>query len=118
MLLSSVAETMILVGLFEDAVAASQGALAASEKASVSGSGPSSSTGGVIEPVVFGPSLPKSDIEQPARMIGRARAAANRLAARMKGRVLVDLRNIYPPDEVEEAGLAWHGVGRPARPRP
>ena len=39
----------------------------------------------------------------------------DRLAARMKGRVLVDLRNIYPPEEVEEAGLVWHGVGRPAR---
>jgi UDPglucose 6-dehydrogenase len=41
----------------------------------------------------------------------------DRLAARMKGRVLVDLRNIYPPEDVEEAGLVWHGVGRPARNR-
>jgi UDPglucose 6-dehydrogenase len=40
----------------------------------------------------------------------------DRLAARMRGRALVDLRNVYPPDEVEEAGLVWHGVGRPARP--
>ena len=40
----------------------------------------------------------------------------DRLAARMKGRVLVDLRNVYPAEEIEEAGLAWHGVGRPARP--
>jgi len=37
----------------------------------------------------------------------------DRLAARMKGSVLVDLRNIYPREEAEEAGLQWHGVGRP-----
>jgi hypothetical protein len=30
--------------------------------------------------------------------------------------VLVDLRNIYPPEEVEADGLEWHGIGRPARP--
>jgi UDPglucose 6-dehydrogenase len=36
-----------------------------------------------------------------------------RLAATMAEPVLVDLRNIYPPDEVRAAGLAWHGVGRP-----
>jgi UDPglucose 6-dehydrogenase len=40
----------------------------------------------------------------------------DRLAASMRGKVLVDLRNIYPPEEVEEAGLAWHGIGRPPRP--
>ena len=40
----------------------------------------------------------------------------DRLAASMRGTILVDLRNIYPPDEVEEAGLAWHGIGRPPRP--
>jgi UDPglucose 6-dehydrogenase len=39
-----------------------------------------------------------------------------RLAASMRGRILVDLRNIYPPDEVEEAGLSWHGIGRQPRP--
>jgi UDPglucose 6-dehydrogenase len=38
-----------------------------------------------------------------------------RIAAGMKGRVLVDLRNIYPPEDVEEAGLEWHGVGKPSR---
>ena len=38
-----------------------------------------------------------------------------RIAASMRRKVLVDLRNIYPPEEVEEAGLAWHGIGRPAR---
>ena len=36
-----------------------------------------------------------------------------RLARSMAEPVLVDLRNIYPPDEVRAAGLAWHGVGRP-----
>jgi len=38
-----------------------------------------------------------------------------RLAATMRQKVLVDLRNIYPPEEVEEGGLEWHGIGRPAR---
>ena len=40
----------------------------------------------------------------------------DRLAAAMRGRCCVDLRNVYPPEEVEEAGLAWHGIGRPPRP--
>jgi UDPglucose 6-dehydrogenase len=39
----------------------------------------------------------------------------DRLAAAMRQKVLVDLRNIYPPEEVEAAGFAWHAVGRPAR---
>ena len=34
------------------------------------------------------------------------------IAARMRGRVLVDLRNIYHREEAEEAGLAYRGVGR------
>ncbi|HYN47095.1 MAG TPA: UDP-glucose/GDP-mannose dehydrogenase family protein [Allosphingosinicella sp.] len=38
-----------------------------------------------------------------------------RIAASMRHKVLVDLRNIYPPEEVEEGGLEWHGIGRPAR---
>ncbi len=38
-----------------------------------------------------------------------------RLAGSMAAPVLVDLRNIYPPEEVAAAGLAWHGVGRAAR---
>ena len=38
-----------------------------------------------------------------------------RLAASMRAPVLIDLRNIYPPEDVESAGLAWHGIGRPAR---
>ena len=36
-----------------------------------------------------------------------------RLAGAMAQPVFVDLRNVYPPDEVEEAGLRWHGIGRP-----
>ena len=39
----------------------------------------------------------------------------DRLARSMRQKVLVDLRNIYPPEEVEEAGFVWHGVGRPPR---
>jgi len=39
----------------------------------------------------------------------------DRLAGLMRQKILVDLRNIYPPEEVEEAGFAWHGVGRPPR---
>src|SRR5687768_3790201 len=35
-----------------------------------------------------------------------------RLAATMAAPVLVDLRNIYPPEDVAAAGLRWHGVGR------
>ena len=35
-----------------------------------------------------------------------------RVAATMAEPVLVDLRNVYPPEEVTEAGLAWHGVGK------
>jgi UDPglucose 6-dehydrogenase len=38
-----------------------------------------------------------------------------RLAASMRAPVLIDLRNIYPPEDVESAGLAWHGIGRPPR---
>ena len=39
----------------------------------------------------------------------------DRLAGLMNGKVLVDLRNVYPPEEVEEAGLTWYGIGRPPR---
>ncbi|MBV9932615.1 MAG: UDP-glucose/GDP-mannose dehydrogenase family protein [Alphaproteobacteria bacterium] len=38
-----------------------------------------------------------------------------RLAAAMADTVFVDLRNVYPPEEVEEAGLRWFGVGRAPR---
>jgi UDPglucose 6-dehydrogenase len=39
----------------------------------------------------------------------------DRLAKAMRGRAFVDLRNIYPPEEVEEAGLSWYGIGRAPR---
>jgi UDPglucose 6-dehydrogenase len=35
-----------------------------------------------------------------------------RLGRAMAQPVFIDLRNVYPPEEVEEAGLRWHGVGR------
>jgi UDPglucose 6-dehydrogenase len=38
-----------------------------------------------------------------------------RLTRLMATPVFVDLRNVYPPEDVEEAGLRWYGVGRPAR---
>ncbi len=38
-----------------------------------------------------------------------------RLASAMAAPVLIDLRNVYPPEDVEAAGLAWHGIGKPAR---
>ena len=37
-----------------------------------------------------------------------------RIAAGMAQPIFVDLRNVYPPEDVEEAGLRWHGVGRAA----
>jgi UDPglucose 6-dehydrogenase len=36
----------------------------------------------------------------------------DKLAGAMRGKVLVDLRNVYPRDEAEEAGLVYFGVGR------
>ena len=36
----------------------------------------------------------------------------DRVAASLKGKVLVDLRNVYDPAEAEEAGLRYYGVGR------
>jgi UDPglucose 6-dehydrogenase len=39
-----------------------------------------------------------------------------RLAATMAQPILVDLRNVYPPEDVTNAGLRWHGVGRPSVP--
>ena len=38
-----------------------------------------------------------------------------RLATIVKGRILVDLRNIYRRDEVEKAGFVHHSVGLPDR---
>ncbi len=42
----------------------------------------------------------------------RALAPA-RLTAAMRGRVLVDLRNVYDPAAMRQAGLEYHCVGRP-----
>jgi UDPglucose 6-dehydrogenase len=39
----------------------------------------------------------------------------DRLAAAMRGHVLVDLRNVYDPRAMEEGGFAYHGIGRSAR---
>ena len=39
-----------------------------------------------------------------------------RLARSMAQPILVDLRNVYPAEDVENAGLHWHGIGRPSRP--
>ncbi len=35
-----------------------------------------------------------------------------RLAAAMRGRALIDLRNVYDPVAMRQAGLEYHGVGR------
>src|SRR5438309_32697 len=35
-----------------------------------------------------------------------------RIAASMRGRVLVDLRNVYDRSDAEEAGLTYYGIGR------
>jgi UDPglucose 6-dehydrogenase len=35
-----------------------------------------------------------------------------KLASRMRGNLLVDLRNVYDPDEAERAGLNYRGLGR------
>ena len=40
------------------------------------------------------------------------------LAGRMRGKVLVDLRNIYDRSDAEEAGLSYRGVGRGRAPSP
>ena len=40
-----------------------------------------------------------------------------RLKAAMAGDVLIDLRNVYTPDEVIAAGFQWQGVGKPMRGR-
>jgi UDPglucose 6-dehydrogenase len=39
-----------------------------------------------------------------------------KLAGKMRGAMLVDLRNIYEPDEAERAGLEYRGLGRGSRP--
>jgi UDPglucose 6-dehydrogenase len=34
------------------------------------------------------------------------------LAARMRGKTLIDLRNVWDPHEAERAGLKYVGIGR------
>ncbi|MCU4161140.1 UDP-glucose/GDP-mannose dehydrogenase family protein [Acidiphilium sp. AL] len=46
----------------------------------------------------------------------RALAPA-RLAAAMRGRIIVDLRNIFDPAAMRNAGFVYHGVGRGHAPR-
>jgi UDPglucose 6-dehydrogenase len=36
----------------------------------------------------------------------------DRIASSLRGKVLVDLRNVYDRAEAEEAGLTYYGVGR------
>jgi len=36
-----------------------------------------------------------------------------RLRSKMAGNALIDLRNVYTPEEVIAAGFAWQGVGKP-----
>ncbi len=40
--------------------------------------------------------------------------APERLAGAMRGRIIVDLRNIYEPEAMRAAGFVYHGIGRPA----
>lgn len=39
----------------------------------------------------------------------------DKVAASMRGKVLIDLRNVYDREEAEEAGLDHHGIGRGRR---
>ncbi|HET9811017.1 MAG TPA: UDP binding domain-containing protein, partial [Sphingomicrobium sp.] len=41
-----------------------------------------------------------------------------RIAGTMRGRALVDLRNVYDPEEAEKAGLDYCGIGRAAQTNP
>ena len=40
----------------------------------------------------------------------------DKLAGRMSGKVLIDLRNVWDPHEAERAGLAYSGIGRGSLP--
>ncbi len=43
----------------------------------------------------------------------------DQLASRMRGRALIDLRNVYDPEDAERAGFDYRGIGRAAqRPVP
>jgi UDPglucose 6-dehydrogenase len=41
-----------------------------------------------------------------------------RIRSLMRGDVLIDLRNVYPSGEVEQAGLRYLGIGRGAASTP
>ncbi|HEX8366556.1 MAG TPA: UDP-glucose/GDP-mannose dehydrogenase family protein [Allosphingosinicella sp.] len=41
-----------------------------------------------------------------------------RLAASMKAAVMVDLRNVYTPEEARSAGFVWDGIGKKQAPVP
>jgi UDPglucose 6-dehydrogenase len=38
----------------------------------------------------------------------------DRVAAQMAGRIVVDLRNVYEPEQIATAGFVYHSIGRPA----
>jgi UDPglucose 6-dehydrogenase len=40
------------------------------------------------------------------------------LAGAMRGRIVVDLRNVYDPVAMRQAGFSYHAVGRPGRAKP
>jgi UDPglucose 6-dehydrogenase len=40
--------------------------------------------------------------------------APTRLRDAMRGRIIVDLRNVYDPVAMRQAGLDYHGIGRPS----
>ena len=36
----------------------------------------------------------------------------DRIASSLRGKILIDLRNVYDRAEAEEAGLTYYGIGR------
>lgn len=72
--------------------------------------------------VIFAEDAPKAlegaDILVIATEWNAFRALApERIAASMRGRIIIDLRNIFDPDAIRAAGLIYHGIGR-GRTRP
>ena len=77
---------------------------------------------GVLEraarlPVESAPLLPRAGAESDVAVVVtewnefRALTPAHYLDA-MRGKVLVDLRNIYRPEDMREAGLSYYSIGR------
>jgi UDPglucose 6-dehydrogenase len=67
--------------------------------------------------VIFAEDAPKAlegaDILVIATEWNAFRALApERIAASMRGRIIIDLRNIFDPDAIRAAGLIYHGIGR------